>query len=204
MRDDVPGAPLVPIPTPHNGIMYRSRTEARWAVFFTAAEIEFQYEPEGFNLGGIKYLPDFWLPNFRLFVEVKPPGEPSSLESEKCDRLAKASGSLVLLVRGDPGLKRGVLFTPDDAEVDSAEYDLGVPNAFFSICRRCPRILLAFEWQEAGAGIAWGERPLYGPCERLATVGYCHDRINHAGSGFERAIQAAVEFRWQPPQRSVA
>ena len=195
MRDDPPSMPLVPIQTEYNGTVYRSRTEARWAVFFTIAEIEFQYEPEGFDLGGINYLPDFWLPRLGLFVEVKPPSEPLPIEIEKCSRLAKASGSLVLLVRGDPGLKRGTLFNPDG--IEQAEY--GIPNAFFSVCRRCPRILLALEWKEAsGHGFAWGTRPLYGPCGQAEAGGFCHDRIDWPGAGFEKAIGAAIDFRWQP------
>jgi hypothetical protein len=71
---------IKPIETIYNGYRFRSRLEARWAVFFDAAGIEYQYEPEGFELeGGIKYLPDFYLPNIGgrvrngkgLYIEVK-------------------------------------------------------------------------------------------------------------------------------------
>jgi hypothetical protein len=46
--------------------------EARWAVFFDAAGIEWQYEHEGFNVNGTYYLPDFWLPQLEIFAEAKP------------------------------------------------------------------------------------------------------------------------------------
>lgn len=67
------------IETPYDGCRFRSRLEARWAVFFNAAGIEYQYEPEGFVLSdGSWYLPDFYLPNVilrdgskGLWVEVK-------------------------------------------------------------------------------------------------------------------------------------
>jgi len=61
------------IDTFYNGNYFRSRMEARWAVFFDACGIKYEYEPEGFDLGnGFKYLPDFYLPQFFCYVEVKP------------------------------------------------------------------------------------------------------------------------------------
>ena len=37
---------IKPIETVYNGYRFRSRLEARWAVFFDAAGIEYEYEPE--------------------------------------------------------------------------------------------------------------------------------------------------------------
>lgn len=63
---------IKPIETVYRGFRFRSRLEARWAVFFDAAEIEFEYEKEGFDLGYLGwYLPDFWLPQVRMWAEVK-------------------------------------------------------------------------------------------------------------------------------------
>ena len=62
--------------TEYNGYKFRSRLEARWAVFFDKAGIKYVYEPEGFevNFGEeiIRYLPDFYLPDFDIYCEVKP------------------------------------------------------------------------------------------------------------------------------------
>ena len=55
------------IETIYNGYKFRSRLEARWAVFFDNAVIEYEYEPEGFDLGGVWYLPDFYLPWFKCY-----------------------------------------------------------------------------------------------------------------------------------------
>lgn len=65
---------LKPIETVYNGYRFRSRLEARWAVFFDALNIEYKYEHQGFNLGKFGwYLPDFWLPNNNLhWIEIKP------------------------------------------------------------------------------------------------------------------------------------
>lgn len=68
---------IKPIETVYDGYRFRSRLEARWAVFFNAAGIRYQYEPEGFVLSdGTWYLPDFYLPSndksgMAWFVEVK-------------------------------------------------------------------------------------------------------------------------------------
>jgi len=60
------------IETYYNGYRFRSRLEARWAFFFDAVGIRYDYEPEGFRLkNGMYYLPDFYLPDFKLWVEVK-------------------------------------------------------------------------------------------------------------------------------------
>ncbi len=62
------------IETQFKGYRFRSRLEARWAVFFDALGIQWEYEKEGYDLGELGwYLPDFWLPEFNQWVEVKPP-----------------------------------------------------------------------------------------------------------------------------------
>ena len=59
------------IETSYNGYRFRSRLEARWAVFFDAMGIQYEYEPEGFELGiHGRYLPDFFLPQYDRFVGV--------------------------------------------------------------------------------------------------------------------------------------
>jgi hypothetical protein len=67
---------MMPIQTRYAGCHFRSRLEARWAVFFDRLDIEWQYEPEGFDLGRAGwYLPDFriTLEDGRAgYVEVKP------------------------------------------------------------------------------------------------------------------------------------
>jgi hypothetical protein len=63
------------IETKYKGRRFRSRLEARWAVFFDAMGFKWEYEPEGYAKGGIAYLPDFLLtlPNGKqLYCEVKP------------------------------------------------------------------------------------------------------------------------------------
>lgn len=65
---------LKAIETHYAGRRFRSRLEARWAVFFDTAGISWQYEPQGYDNGrGFRYLPDFYLPKVEngVFFEVK-------------------------------------------------------------------------------------------------------------------------------------
>ena len=69
------------IETEYRGYKFRSRLEARWAVFFDEIGARWEYEPEGFVLeDGTKYLPDFLLHGVRgrgaakngdIYIEVK-------------------------------------------------------------------------------------------------------------------------------------
>ena len=63
------------IETVYKGYRFRSRLEARWAVFFDALGIEWEYEKEGYDLGELGwYLPDFEIKlsnGEEWFVEVK-------------------------------------------------------------------------------------------------------------------------------------
>ena len=60
------------IKTIYNGIEFRSRLEARWALFFDYCKIQYNYEIEGYTFNGINYLPDFYLSESQIWVEVKP------------------------------------------------------------------------------------------------------------------------------------
>lgn len=61
------------IETEYAGQRFRSRLEARWAVFMDALRVPWLYEPEGFELpSGARYLPDFWLPEMATWLEIKP------------------------------------------------------------------------------------------------------------------------------------
>jgi hypothetical protein len=93
-----------PIQTFYKGYKFRSRLEARWAVFFDALGIKWEYEPEGYHLSnGDMYLPDFFLPKFcgpkGIYAEVKP----ERCIDPKAEQLARESGVSVLMVCGMPG-----------------------------------------------------------------------------------------------------
>lgn len=79
-----------PIETVYRGYKFRSRLEAKWAVFFDKMGYCWEYEPEGFegkcwNGDYFKYLPDFKLypagkhHSYYFWVEVK--GDPLFLKN---------------------------------------------------------------------------------------------------------------------------
>ena len=107
------------IETEYAGYRFRSRLEARWAVFFSELGLDFEYEKEGYQLswytrdGVFWYLPDFWIPSWNAFVEIK--GEaPTDDELEKCQALrdedyGRKSKKVIIFI-GDPMSQKGVWF----------------------------------------------------------------------------------------------
>ena len=107
------------IETKYKGYRFRSRLEARWAVFFDELEVPWKYESEGYDLDGIYYLPDFCVrtkDGKMQFVEVKPEKGMTDEEVEKAKRLAlKYDGSDVFVVMGDP-MEHSMKFFYGDSE----------------------------------------------------------------------------------------
>ena len=89
------------IETRYAGCRFRSRLEARWAVFFDALGIEWNYEPQGFETQHGRYLPDFWLPETKAWIEVKG-GKPTK-------RDANASSQPALVLRSFAGREMGAI-----------------------------------------------------------------------------------------------
>lgn len=81
-RAEVPAPSMEPVQTRYAGCHFRSRLEAKWAVFFDHLDMEWQYEPERYMVGPKEarrtYLPDFHLTGHDLWVEVK--GDPAALD----------------------------------------------------------------------------------------------------------------------------
>lgn len=112
------------IPTRYGGYHFRSRLEARWAVFFDELGVAYRYEEQGYEFGeGEKYLPDFRLPRAVVaivggggaddlvvteevspFVEIKPHGIPiPDGDLKRIIAFVRHVGeTFVLVVRGDP------------------------------------------------------------------------------------------------------
>jgi hypothetical protein len=112
------------IETEYKGYKFRSRLEARWAVFFDALDIKWCYELEGYEFSnGVRYLPDFYLPNFHqaggIFVEVKP----EICIDSKAKALAFFSGTPVLMACGVPELREYDLIFGQDLFSSVMFYD---------------------------------------------------------------------------------
>jgi hypothetical protein len=92
------------IETIYKGYRFRSRLEARWAVFFDALGWNWKYEVEGFELSSGRYLPDFYFPDINSWGEVKPK-DLTEDELSKCKELQSKAGGHFFLLVGEPDFK---------------------------------------------------------------------------------------------------
>lgn len=104
------GEPLRAIETEIDGIRFRSRTEARFAILFGQLGTVFEYELDGFILGnGRAYAPDFWLPELVHldevggWVEVKGV-KPTATETAATSELGERTGYPAFITAGAPWL----------------------------------------------------------------------------------------------------
>lgn len=176
------------IETRYAGCRFRSRLEARWAVFFDALDTRWIYEGEGFQFGKDRYLPDFYIPEWKAWVEIKAT-PPNLRESDLCGKLWQARREhkervlliagqpwlgeydlhLVVPVDGEPTCEGGYVF----GERDGYETDLWIVCDWAEVClnRRDrdrdnperpdttgPRLSLAYE-RARGARFEHGETP---------------------------------------------
>jgi hypothetical protein len=126
---------ISPIETHYNGYRFRSRLEARWAIFFDKAGISYEYELEGFELRDYGYyLPDFWLPKFKCWVEIKP--EYDDDETQKVMRCFADTIAPIILFRGTPSLSwNGTIYCLDLTDSSGGSYENKIGFAFCHICK---------------------------------------------------------------------
>ncbi|MBP7661589.1 MAG: hypothetical protein KA778_16395 [Burkholderiaceae bacterium] len=89
------------IETVYRGYRFRSRLEARWAVFFDELGLKWEYEPEGFERSGwmegngtVRWLPDFLLTETNTWIEVKGSNEQLIEDWERLAQLLDFGGVL--------------------------------------------------------------------------------------------------------------
>jgi len=55
----------------YKSFQFRSSWEANFAKWCSLSEIKWKYESKTFNLGNTTYTPDFYLPEFDCYIEIK-------------------------------------------------------------------------------------------------------------------------------------
>jgi hypothetical protein len=117
------------IPTQYRNLEFRSRLEARWAVWFDEMLIPWTYEPEGFIVDGVAYLPDFYVTSINkgVFVEIKPKGIDGNEKELALNRVKAFNGKLLLII-GNPMLGEYSCTIGDND---------GLGAFVFADCRRC-------------------------------------------------------------------
>jgi hypothetical protein len=144
---------IAAIPTQYKGITFRSRMEARWAVFMDAMGVPYEYEPEGFQLGELRYLPDFYLPLQDAFLEVKNPTA-DAIDYEKIDRLVMATQKNVFVFSSGPNVPNWDFesaylkcYIPPGLDLDGAPHHgaLGEDHGYsWCECPHCGRCEIQF------------------------------------------------------------
>ena len=127
------------IETVYNGYRFRSRLEARWAVFFDACGIKYQYEPEGFMMSdGTMYLPDFYLPDIKTWFECK--GVMTETDNRKIEAFVSESNMPVAV--GYPDLS----FQSPMLNGDGTSYGIdSKENSMIGRCYECGTLYFVSE-----------------------------------------------------------
>jgi hypothetical protein len=134
------------IETLYRGCRFRSRLEARWAVFFQTLGVPWSYEPEGFKLStGDWYLPDFLvrLKDRALWVEIKPDGIPAPLFEQFMEDIKQ------------PGTVLHEIPSPESIKAQEFDgYDFWCSEGWdtyynFCICASCDAVGFQFEGRSA-------------------------------------------------------
>jgi len=150
------------IQTEYNGLHFRSRLEARWAVFFDSCGVAYQYEPEGYNLGQLGfYLPDFYLPELNLIVEVKPEEMITKAVEDKLAMVCQLTGAWGTILGNIPrertnsiGIKYYEVLSEGDFWHLYASWDYGINESgcgridnfyLWCVCPDCGKVGFEFE-----------------------------------------------------------
>jgi hypothetical protein len=142
-------------------------------------DLAYEYEREGYELASGRYLPDFWLPSLKCWVEIKHTFEEGMGISGICDKaeeLAKATDAPVYIFFGliqyplDSDAFDSVGVTPDGKMALSV---------WWACCAICNKISLSYHGNSAGACAC---RP-----HILAWPGYKHERLYDAAEAARAA-----------------
>lgn len=127
------------IETSYKRYRFRSKVEARWAVFFDSLRLNWSYEKQGFDLGTERYLPDFWIESFQSFVEIKPLKSAIGPIDSKAFEMSR-QGKRVVILCGDPWPFEYIAVAAPRG-TDSLKLQL---TAQFTACEKCDNVTLSW------------------------------------------------------------
>lgn len=158
---------LKAIETVYNGYKFRSRLEARWAVFFDKIGWPYEYEPEGYELcDGSKYLPDFVCRLDKpVYFEIKPKvRNPDDLKDGVTKWLAFAAHFVsphqsTCLVFGSPWIDMRAYFASWDEKREMPSIE---PDVFIAQCPCCkgPSALILSGDREEVEKVFWSSHKI--------------------------------------------
>lgn len=177
---------------------FRSRLEAQWAVFYDRLGIRWVYEAQGYRdmFNEKRYLPDFFVPDFEVYVEIKPLNGDS--HDQRTTWLAHTGDRPVLTLFGRPGSPNQVKYQARDVSIAGADlYECsGISSRDQQPCGGLVAIVTAvpaYVVQQIGdhrhheLSIVWAE---HGHRRRLETAfqAACGARFEHGERGEDRLI----------------
>jgi len=195
-----------PVPTEYKGYLFRSRLEARWAVFFDACGIKWEYEPEGIVLrNGTYYLPDFYLPDFHCYFEVKRRSVKGTPEEQ--DAFSKISDGQYsdtwagIIAFGDPMDDDLYIFCQETDDGGGGDYDDRITIGFHPTTRK--PYLFAYEDRRPRTFFTHFGEDMYDTEIPMVTAEYgtyrYKDFVNHyIVEARKKARQARFEFGETP------
>lgn len=177
------------IPTTYAGCKFRSRLEARWAVFFDRLGIVWEYEAQGYLTAHGAYLPDFvlHLPSGPTFFEVKPPhAGPGWPEDPRWNDLTIDERDRIIVACGMP--------RPDSVPQDEHLYMFQGPSGdcSFAFCLCCACGAVGVEFDGRGARVCPGCECTHGNRDKC----YSYDAPN-----ISAAYVAARSARFEHGER---
>lgn len=178
---------IKPVKTEYKGIVFRSKLEAQWAVFFYDLKIKYLYEPEGFITDYGSYCPDFFLPEIRdgMYIEIKPT-KATDFEYKKLQSVANQTNKLCVFMIGSPSTNNHDHPATDDKIIIFPQG--GEDNRMlFCQCQTCGKFGIEFD----GRG------------DRICR----HDKDGDKGYSFDcyrikRAINRSEDYNFKNPKQT--
>lgn len=166
------------IPTTYKGILFRSKLEASWARFFDSIGMNWISEIEGYEFSdGLRYLPDFWLPDCKTFFEVKGPlNEKDMLKMRKLAEGLVDRGVMVAIGGGSIPDSLGLVYpipfewSDEWGSEDGQGIICGRDHVDIAICNKCKRPYIIWKnqgWRCRNCGYWEGDET----CERFILYG---------------------------------
>lgn len=108
------------IETWYAGVLFRSRGEAKWALFLDRLDVKWEYETQGFDTDGSWYLPDFviFAATGTIWAECKPTwtNDPAGVAKFRRFALQRPQPSRAALIVGEPSTEGSHLVLGGDAD----------------------------------------------------------------------------------------
>ena len=144
--------------------VFRSKLEAKWAVFMDLLNVAYEYEPRLEKVETVcnefYYKPDFYIPNLKYYIEFKP-REPTKSELIKAAGWANSIEDIVIIFRFGPYAGH-LMQTSHDKPILSRN------RIFWSQCPRCLQIELK-DGGELSCG-CYSQDEILGSCENIDFV----------------------------------